>query len=215
MAVVTVNFGGLPGFMDKVNRAVNVGLTAAAAKHADIVRRSFTRGGRHGPGAPPGSPPGIRRGTLRNGVTHEPSVNFRAVSGVRKGIPYAKILETGGWIRAKGKKLPVPLNEQASRLGERAGSAGLRSIPNLIVLARRGRVPLLVQTNALRRSRKRLASGARGGVAATLRGGPVWALVPRVLIRARPYLKPALDKNRDLIANTAREMARRSLGVKS
>lgn len=203
--MASVDFTKLPGWLDLVRRARDVGLTEAARTHSNIVRAGFSKVGRWSASAP-GTPPNIRRGILRGGVTYTEGRNGAAYSGVRRGIPYARIQETGGVIRAKRGFLPVPINEKAARISEK-NIGGLRREPGLLVLRRRGRAPMIVSEAALRRSKGRLKDGARGGVYSALKTGPAWVLVRRVFLRPRPYLVPRMKDPR--ITRNAIDASRR------
>lgn len=213
MPVARVDFAGLDGFMERASEAVNKGLTAAAMTHANFVRASFTKGPRFGSSAP-GQPPNMRRGMsggLKSGVTFSASTNFRALSGVRKGVPYARMLELGsavlGPIRPKrAKALPVPLNDQAKRLSEKGVS--LRSL-DLVMLKPRGKPPILVG-----RKKMRVSHNPGGGKTVTRNTEPVWILVRQVVIRARPYLRPALKNNRAAIEDAAFRAAQKVMRSK-
>lgn len=209
MPVARVDFAGLDGFMERAREAVNKGLTAAAMTHANFVRASFTKAGRFSSSAP-GQPPNMRRGMaggLKSGVTFSASTNFRALSGVRKGFPYAMILEKGGVIRPKrAKALPVPLNDQAKRLSEKGVS--LRSL-DLVMLKPRGKPQILVG-----RKKMRVSHNPGGGKTVTRNTEPVWILVRQVVIRARPYLRPALTNNRAAIEDAAFRAAQKVMRSK-
>lgn len=203
-----VSFDGLDGFMERAREAVNVGLTAAALKHRNFVRQSFSKGGRFGPGSAPGTPPNRRRGWLEKNCIHVASTNFRALSGVSKQAPYGMILEKGGVIRPKlAKALPVPLNDQAKRLSEKG--IPLRSL-DLVMLKPRGKPPILVG-----RKKMRVSHNPGGGKTVTRNTEPVWILVRQVVIRARPYLRPALTNNRAAIEDAAFRAAQKVMRSKA
>lgn len=122
MPNVEVNFVGLSAFEKKVAGAVNAGLTAAAISHEGFIIRGFGTQGRY-QSSPVGSPPNVRRGGLRNSITHVPSTAFRASSGSTSR--YALTHEQGKIIKPRrGKYIPVPLNIPAMREQEKFGARG-------------------------------------------------------------------------------------------
>lgn len=205
-ARVRVNWRG-DDFRARMYEAVNAGLTDAARTHANIVRGSFSGIGRYVPSAP-GTPPNVRRGFLRGGVTYTPSVNLRAASGVRRGIPYAAVHEFGGVVRAaRSRYLPVPVNAQAMRINERKGSASLRSVLSgaRVFRSKRGNLVLVGP------SRVRVLTGYRGGRAVHDTSVPVWVLRRSVRMPRRAYMRPAYVRNKQEIWSAAIRTARRVL----
>lgn len=178
----TSDYSRVPNWLAMVRRAVDVGLTNAALQHKNLVDRSWSKTGRHLPSTP-GSPPNIRRGILRQATTIAPGRNGRSSSGIRKGVPYARTLELGGRIRAKGGgSLAVPVNDQARRLSE--DGVKLRSL-DLVMIKPRGRAPFLVA-----KSKMKVTTYPGGGRKVTRNVEPVWVLKKSVYIKARPYLRP-------------------------
>jgi len=91
-------------------------------------------------------------------------------------LRYARIQEIGGTIRGKGKKLSIPLTDEARKSG------GPRTMSDLVPIPRKGRNTLL----------------ARVGENFDIE--PQWVLVDEVTIPARPYFRPAVYKNKNQIA---------------
>lgn len=199
--MATVDFSRLPGFLDLVKEGANRGLTAAARTHSNFVRGSFSRTGRFTPSTP-GTPPNVRRGFLRNGATFSASVNLRASSGIVRSVAYARIHELGGTIRARGKRLPVPLNAQAARLAE---GGSLRRLDLFAFRSKRGAVILMGK------DKKRVTTRVAGRSVSSS-SVPVWVLKDVIRIPARPYLRPALANNRAAIFASAKAEAGRVIG---
>lgn len=197
---VNIDMSGVPWFRRGVRLVVAKSLTAAAASHSEYVVRSFSRIGRF-TASPPGSPPNVRTGALRRGarIIRAAANRLRASSGIARNINYAMIHERGGTITSKGKLMPVPLNDQARRISERA-SGSLRSVGDLRVIPVRGRRTVLL-VGGLNRGVSKIERGR------TIRSSavPVWVLKQNIRIPPRPYLKPALTKNRAAIMANARK----------
>lgn len=195
--MASVDFTKLPGWLDLVRRARDVGLTEAARTHSNIVRAGFSKVGRWSASAP-GTPPNIRRGILRGGVTYTEGRNGAAYSGVRRGIPHARIQELGGTIRAKGGYLPVPANDAAKRVSER----GLRTAGEMFTFrSKRGNLILMGK------SKVRTQRYGRGGVVLRSNAVPMFVLKKSVTLRARPYLVPRMKDPR--ITRNAIDASRR------
>lgn len=129
------------------------------------------------PSSPAGEPPALRTGTLRRAVQidltglTEPNPSVDVGPDLRVA-PYARIQELGGTIRPRrAKALAVPIGQE----GRRAARESLRSLRslNLTLVLRRGRPPLLVR------------KGPRGSFK------PLFVLLNKVTLPARPYMRPA------------------------
>jgi hypothetical protein len=166
--------------MAMIKRAVDAGLTNAAKTHKELVNANWSRSGRLG-SSTPGSPPGVRTARLRNSLVATPGRNGHSSSGVAKGVPYARILELGGTIRARRSYLTVPVNQAAKRLSEK----GLASYGKMFTFrSKKGNVILMGTT--------KVRSQTTPGRGVTIRDNsiPVFVLKKSITLRARPYLRP-------------------------
>jgi hypothetical protein len=111
------------------------------------------------------------------------------VVGVYSRLPYARIHNLGGVIRAKGKKLAIPLTQQARR--RRAS----RFPGPMFLLKRPGRPPILM-------SLKGPGKRKHGPSNAT----PQYVLLSSVRIKPKYYLTKAADASTPV----AREMVRKA-----
>lgn len=178
---VKSDYSRVPAWLAMVKRAVDTGLTNAALAHKNAVNAHWSKSGRRR-SSTPGSPPGVRRGWLKNHLAIAPGLNGRSSSGVTKGVPYARILELGGVIRARGKMLPVPLNDAAKKLSE---TTGIKGAGKLVPIRTKGGLVMLV-------ARKQIRTGTyrKGGRTIIDKAYPAWVLRRSVTIKARPYLRP-------------------------
>ena len=124
----------------------------------------------------PGQPPGVVTGELRRSIQIDISGIDKAPPSVRIGpdllrVPYARIQELGGTITPKrGKFLTVPLSDRARKL--RRGIRSLRSLDLKPIRTRKGQLFL----------------AAPGKKKTEL----LFKLVRSVVLKARPYIRPAL-----------------------
>lgn len=170
--------------------AATVAVNHAAAVGSQLVRDSL--GTDHG-GTPsrPFNPPNTQTNQLRR------SIQFAKVEQTGKPLTaqvgtstrYARVLEFGGTIRAKGKKLLVPLNREAAKALKRVG--GNPRALHLRLIPRPGKPPLLVSwDNYGKRSRgSRKAKSAGGGEQMR----PMFILLTSVTIAPRPFLRPLVN----------------------
>jgi len=124
----------------------------------------------------------VRTGELRKSV--ESRVLRRGASvtslvGVRKGpaTAYARILNDGGKITAKGGALAIPLEAAKTPGGVPRFPGGPRTVPDLFMIKRAGRPPLL-------------ARAIRGGKAIE----PMYVLKRSVTIKATDWLSGGVRK---------------------
>ena len=96
-------------------------------------------------------------------------------SRVGTNMKYARIQEQGGMITTKGKKLTVPVSNEAKK------SRGATYMNDLELIPRRGKNSLLAR------------------VGENFELDVHWVLVDSVTLPPRPYLRPALTKNRAAI----------------
>ena len=95
---------------------------------------------------------------------------------IGSNLKYARIQEIGGTIRGHGKKLSIPLTDEARKSG------GPRTMSDLVPIPRKGKNTLLARLDE------------------NFDIDPQWVLVDEVTIPPRPYLRPAVYKNKDKIA---------------
>lgn len=209
-------------FYAAVTKAANAGLLRAAVECKGWAQRGMLVGGK-GMASAPGRPPNQQIGSLAKSIYAVQPRDFRAHCGSR--LPYARIQEKGGVIRARRTKyLPVPLNLAAQALlAKHGGSAdfieggggvgyiargGLREsgVP-LQFIPRKGKPPLLVGRQGPRRV-VRIGRGIYAGakekeVKQAMSGVPVFVLVRQIRLPARPWLIPALENNKVAIRTAA------------
>lgn len=147
--------------------------------------------------SPPGMPPHRDTGTLAKSWQpnftrlNEPMPRGRAGSN----LPYAKIHETGGTITAKGKALPVPLNQEARDLLRRKGGS-LRNVPGLFVLRMpSGKALLGRHWVRVRGKARKWSHGFKA----------LFVLKRSVRIPRRPYVLPTMLKVRPKIVAMFKE----------
>ena len=172
MTEVRLNFNGLPNFERAIAAGIVAGLDAASQVIAGEMKRGFSRTGR-GIASAPGTPPSVQRGGLRNSIAVAKSGALSRRVGTN--LPYGRIQEFGGTIRARGGAMVVPIGPAGRRLAE--SGVRLRSL-DLWTLRRPGKAPLLVKIDA-----------AKGSIT------PLFALVPSVTLPARPWARPALSRS--------------------
>lgn len=205
--MATVEFNNLPKFNATVIESLNRGLTRAADALAGRMKESMSTSGRY-TASPPGSPPNVRRGGLRNSIHGTQGVNLSSSAG--SGIDYALTQERGGVLRPRvGKFLPVPINVPAMRQSEKFGSVtqyiqgvsgvgflrsgGLRQLDLIVIRSKGGGLFLMGKSPV--KVRWNVGKGGWLGSNAV----PVWALKRSITLPARPWAKPALEKNRGYI----------------
>lgn len=163
---------------DKLRRSISQRLDLAANGLSRIVKQNLSMPNNMGTEpSEPGQMPRASLALLKRSVhVEKPSENVRLVGS---NSPYSLILELGGTIYAKGKKMPVPLSDKAKRHAAR--DKGPRDFPvELHVLPKGNGNVFLVERKARR--------GKKGGVDLVFH----YILKGKVDIRARPYLRPAL-----------------------
>ena len=101
-------------------------------------------------------------------------------SRIGTNLKYARIHEQGGTITPKSAKvLAVPVSPEAKK------ASGPRSFSDLVFIPRAGKPPLLARIRA---------GGPKRARAATM--DVMYVLLKSVAIPPRPYLRPALTRNR-------------------
>lgn len=194
MTSVRLNFDGLLNFERAVAAGLSAGLDAASQVIAGEMKRGFSKTAR-GVASAPGTPPGVQRGGLRNSIAVAKSGALSRRVGTN--LPYGRIQEFGGTIRARGGAMVVPIGPKGRRLLE--SGVNLRSL-DMWTLRRPGKAPLLVMIDA-----------AKGSIT------PLFALVPSVTLPARPWARPALarstPKMRAAFMRYAKQRISQSVGV--
>ena len=181
----TLEWKGDAALQKFVIPAAEKAVIEAAKRGADIVAASF--GVDHG-GTPSTAwqTPHSQTNNLRRSIKYAtPKMLGKPLTAaVGTNVPYGRILEFGGTIRAKGKKLAVPLNNEAKAMLRRAGG-NLRSL-NLRLIPRKGRPPLLVAAVGKGRMSRRTKTGGHAG-GEQLR--PLFVLANSVTISPRPFIR--------------------------
>lgn len=178
--------GSLKAVMDALREGAAKALSAGGIHVQQSIKGVLGSSGASnimngGVGAPDGQPPRVDTGALRRSIQVDVSHARDAYNPkVRVGtnLPYARIQEYGGQVRARGGALPVPIpghEATAKRLRRQAGPT-LRNLKNLAVIKRHGKPSLLV----LVRPGKR-----KGG----LSWEPVFVLLKSVTIKPHPYMR--------------------------
>ncbi len=220
---VVIDLARVPLFKAALVRGVDMGVGRAAVVF-EMGAKKAIRGGQGGAdGALPGQVWGLRSrpggfprsqsGQLRNSITSEREAWAKYLVGTN--LAHGKWMEYGSNPRAKNKKyLAIPLNYKAARLQKTAGSAGLRAIPGLEIIARlkNGRGFLLgfkagrkrVRIDAAKRGAAIKAKGGTtqqivsGQLTASRKDEPMFVLKKSVRILPRAWLLPTM-------ANTANQ----------
>lgn len=193
---------GIPAAKIAVNHAAEVG--------AQIVRKSL--GTNHGGSrSKPGSPPNTQSNNLRRSIYWSGSDKLMAQVGTN--ALYARALEFGGTIRAKGGALVFPLNKAAERFvgtGSTSGApARMRSVLNALkfkytgrrrltwLKAKKGGYVIAVMDTG----------GKNGKGARVLLNEPMFRMVKQVTIQARPFMRPLIHNpaNRAALTKAAQE----------
>lgn len=130
--------------------------------------------------------PRVRTGRLRSSIASSVEAAGESLSlvlraggvGTDKDVKYARLQELGGTVRPiKGKYLAIPVGPAKTAAGV-SRYASPRDVPGLVFVQSLKGQPLLVQLTG------------KGGKAKVT----VWYVLRRsVTVRARPYLKPAID----------------------
>lgn len=133
----------------------------------------------------------VRTGRLMNSVPESKKIEERHKGNLDtivgsigpQGVKYAAIHEFGGRIESKGKALMFPTSENRKRDG--SPKVMRDEIPDEDVVIAKGII-------------FRMIGGKRKGHPGRLK--PMFLLRKAVTVPARPYLRPALEKNADRIA---------------
>lgn len=130
--------------------------------------------------------PRVRTGRLRSSIASSVEAAGESLYlvlraggvGTDKDVKYARLQELGGTVRPiKGKYLAIPVGPAKTAAGV-SRYASPRDVPGLVFVQSLKGQPLLVQLTG------------KGGKAKVT----VWYVLRRsVTVRARPYLKPAID----------------------
>lgn len=187
---------------------IGVGIEAAAEVLAksmkDTLATRGAAGGGLGSGAggalpsSPGSPPAYQRGALHRSIksTRATIANNRVWAYAGTDLRYGMYLERGANPRASGRALLIPLQPEAYRMLEQDR---VRNNPDLFMITRPGKAPLLVRRNATGRGRSSYT--------------PLFVLKKSVVIKARPWMKPSLDRSRVAMTAAFVRAARNAAGV--
>lgn len=182
---------------EDVRAATSVGIGVAAVELATQMKVNLTNRGVSAPGAMPGFDTGQLRGSIVSQVTSPTTARAGTA------LPYGRWLEYGFRSTAKGKSsLPVPLNREARRMLRQAqNKGGLRSVPNLVLITRKGKPPLLVQTRG---------KGTKGGK----QWKPMFVLKKSIVVAPRPWVRRSAamaraKMNKAFIDHTTKALASR------
>jgi phage gpG-like protein len=132
----------------------------------------------------PGSAVGHQSGRLMRSITHQPFETLEGNPGQRVGtnVVYARIHEYGGRIKPKGKYLTVPVSDMAKKHSRNGGRA--RDFPVELKFIPSKPWPVLVGDD----------DDSSDEVH--------YVLMTEVEIPKRPYMRPALERNRAMINKT-------------
>jgi hypothetical protein len=173
-------------FQAAMRRSLAVGITRAAVAVASEMKRGMGRGTRFTPSAP-GTPPNRQRSGLANsiGSTKATEAGSKFTASAGSALPYARIQDRGGTIRAKGGKfLLVPINVAAKRLQE-THQGSLRSLPMKVIRTKGGKLYLMGDDRVKYTNKQ---AGLR------VNNKPIFALRRSITMRKRPWAAPALAK---------------------
>jgi len=190
----------LSQFTARVRRAVFAGITSSAKVVQNEAKKTIRSGGGRFTPSAPGSPPNSKRGQLRNSIVTSPNEQTLRVR-VGTKLPYGVALELGWIIKPrKTKTLPVPINDAAKRMNEIRGTTSLRAF-NMRYFKPRGKPHgfLIGNDTVGTQSYYTDASGKRR--MQRNEKVPVFVLVPKVVLKARPFMEPAFRKSKPEMAN--------------
>lgn len=176
----------------RMRAAIDTALTDAAMRGSEVVRQGFQRLG--GSSAPAGTPPAIQTGHLKRSVTwaSPQDLGTPGKAAIGTNVKYGRYQEKGAYITPKkARALAVPISREAKRAS--AKGLGPRSMPNLFMLSRKGRDPLL----AVKRARGALKI--------------MYVLKKSVRLKPRPWLKPGFEKAKPLIRSAFASSLRQSM----
>lgn len=180
-------------WLKAVKTAAEDALYAGAAVAADSAARSMGRS-HGGISSSPGSPPNVQTSHLRNSIAfvHARDLGRPLTAAFGTNVPYGRFLEFGATVRARDKKLTVPLNQKAKRLLASVGG-------NIRALALR-----VVPTK----------SGAFLALPPSVKGGDpefLFKLEEEVVIAPRPWLLPTVKRDKARILGAMRTRFRERL----
>ncbi len=130
----------MKGLSTRLVRGVETGMRRAVNVAAGVVVKRSLSGGVLK----------RRTGALARSIkgrTEGSGFNIVGLVGVTKGpaAKYAAILETGGIIRMKSKRLAIPVGAARTPTGRPRYPGGPRTVPGLVLIKRPGRAPLLAR----------------------------------------------------------------------
>jgi len=180
----------LKGMPSRLARGVEAGMRQAVHAAAGAVVKHSLSGGvlRRRTGA-------LARSIA--GRTEGSGLDIVGLVGVSKGpaARYAAMLEGGGTIRMKSKRLAVPVGEALTPTGRPRYPGGPRTVPGLVMIKRPGRAPLL---------------------AMPMGGGqiePLFVLKTSVTIRGYHWLSKGMDAAIEPVTNTLQRSVDAALGA--
>lgn len=194
--------------------AANAAIAHAADVGAQIARKSL--GTDHGGTvSKPFNPPNTQTNNLRRSIRSAgPDQTGKPLTAqIGTNVLYARVLEFGGTIRAKGGALVFPLNKAAERFvgtGSASGApAKMRSVLNALKFKYTGRRRL-----TWLKAKKGgyviavMDTGGKNGTGArVLLNEPMFRMVKQVTLQARPFMRPLIHNpaNRAALAKAAQE----------
>lgn len=154
-------------------------LAGSAMVMADQAVRNLSE---NAPPSAPGQFPAHDQSTLRNSIAFASpeALGTPGHAAFGTAIHYGRMLEFGGTIRAKGKKLKVPIDRERARSVERTGKA-----KDLVLIKREGKAPILALVKNAGRASRRTSTGHYAGGDQVI---PVYVLMQSVTIKPRPWL---------------------------
>lgn len=189
--------------------AANEAVTHAAQVGAQIVRKSL--GSNHGgTRSKPFNPPNTQSNQLRRSIQYATpeQIGKPLTAQVGTNTLYARVLEFGGTIRAKGKALVFPLNAAAEKCVNKGSTSGrpaaMRSVLNALKFKYTGNRRLVWLKSKSGFVICVMDKGGKGGKGSrVLLNEPRFLMTRQVTIKARPFLRP-LVHNPDNTAQLAR-----------
>lgn len=158
----------------KLHKRIERGIMASAILFQNELKLELNKQRSIGR-ATSGQPPRSLTGDLKRSIQIDDTNIKSLIARVGTNKVYARILEYGGTIKSKGKKLTVPLNDKARRMLQRSGS--VTKYKNLkFIISKKGNALL-----GLVKGRKKEFE-------------PLFILKDKVKINPHPYFRPVIKR---------------------